>query len=68
MTSQTKFRHCHGENAQVWQAYGKFNEMPRLLREAAVLIEENESVWVHHLGFTTMEDPDYDLSLTVILS
>lgn len=68
MTSQTKFRHCHGENAQVWSIGGKFDEMPRLLREAAILIEENEGVWVHHIGFSQMEDPEYDLSLTIIFS
>lgn len=69
ISTETSFRHCYGENPNVWTASGRFNEMPKLLREAAVLLEENEGAWVHHIGFVNyMDDPDSDLTLTVILS
>lgn len=69
MSTNTKFRHCFGENPQVYTLEGRFNEMPTMLREAAALLEENDGAWVHHMGFANyMDDPDSDLTLTVILS
>lgn len=69
ISTETSFRHCYGEKPQVYTLEGRFNEMPAMLREAAALLEENDGAWPHHISFVNyMDDPDSDLTLTVILS
>lgn len=67
--TNTKFRHCFGEKTRVYSLDGRFNEIPAMLREAAALLEENDGAWPHHISFSNyMDDPDFDLTLNVILS